>query len=110
MFRKAVEAHPPRADAAPTVRWIPLGHGPYPPPARPLRHHRTVRRTGHRMARRSGLQVLTHQLAVLAPLAVPGEECAVSDLAARRPVDVARGFVRAVRRKDCGRRRAPAAG
>lgn len=44
--------------------------------------------------------VLTHQLAVLAPLALPGDDCAVSRLAERRPVDIARGFVRAVRRRD----------
>ena len=45
-------------------------------------------------------QFLTHQLAVLAPLALPGEDCAVARVARRRPVDVARGFVRAVRRRD----------
>ncbi|MFJ9152950.1 hypothetical protein ACIRP7_33915 [Streptomyces sp. NPDC102270] len=45
-------------------------------------------------------QFLTHQLAVLAPLALPGEDCAVARAARRRPVDVARGFVRAVRRRD----------
>ncbi|MFI9613493.1 hypothetical protein ACIHCM_17810 [Streptomyces sp. NPDC052023] len=45
-------------------------------------------------------QQLTHQLAVLAPLALPGEDCAVARVARSRPVDVARGFVRAVRRRD----------
>lgn len=45
-------------------------------------------------------QSLTHQLAVLAPLAVPGEDCAVARAARARPLDVARGFVRAVRRRD----------
>ncbi|MEN8652133.1 hypothetical protein ABCR94_16365 [Streptomyces sp. 21So2-11] len=45
-------------------------------------------------------QALTHQLAVLSALAVPGAACGVSLLAASRPVDVARGFVRAVRRRD----------
>ncbi|HET6860701.1 MAG TPA: hypothetical protein VFH94_26840 [Streptomyces sp.] len=45
-------------------------------------------------------QTLTHQLAVLSALAVPGAACGVSRLAASRPVDVARGFVRAVRRRD----------
>jgi hypothetical protein len=47
-------------------------------------------------------QTLTHQLSVLAALAVPGEDCAVARAARRRPVDVARGFVRAVRRRDWG--------
>ncbi|WP_433544297.1 hypothetical protein ACQPZG_03710 (plasmid) [Streptomyces sp. CA-294286] len=45
-------------------------------------------------------QVLSHQLALLAPLAVPDAECAVADVARDRPVDLARGFVRAVRRRD----------
>ncbi|MFI1720598.1 hypothetical protein [Streptomyces sp. NPDC020489] len=43
---------------------------------------------------------LTHQLAVLAPLALPGEGCAVARVARARPLDVSRGFVRAVRRRD----------
>ncbi|MFF9204888.1 hypothetical protein ACF1AE_24325 [Streptomyces sp. NPDC014986] len=100
VFRKAVEAHPPRADAAPTVRWSHWGMA------------RTLRRVDPSSASgppdepgagwldEAGWQVLTHQLAVLAPLALPGEECAVSRVAGRRPVDVARGFVRAVRRRD----------
>ncbi|GAA2926123.1 hypothetical protein GCM10011428_48890 [Streptomyces violaceus] len=45
-------------------------------------------------------QLLTHQLAVLAALALPGEDSAVARAAVHRPVDVARGFVRAVRRRD----------
>ncbi|KMS77414.1 hypothetical protein ACM01_02010 [Streptomyces viridochromogenes] len=104
VFRNTVEAFPPRADAAPTVRWS----------------HWAMRRTLSRFdASSSGplagdedaepdaawldaatWQVLTHQLAVLAPLAVPGDDCAVARAARRRPVDVARGFVRAVRRRD----------
>ncbi|GGX73037.1 hypothetical protein [Streptomyces minutiscleroticus] len=45
-------------------------------------------------------QFLTHQLAVLGGLATPDGTSAVARIAARRPVDVARGFVRAVRRRD----------
>ncbi|MEW2546731.1 hypothetical protein AB0910_13275 [Streptomyces sp. NPDC047002] len=45
-------------------------------------------------------QTLAHQLAVLAALAVPGSDSGVARVAAHRPVDVARGFVRAVRRRD----------
>ncbi|WP_329458135.1 hypothetical protein [Streptomyces sp. NBC_01497] len=45
-------------------------------------------------------QTLGHQLAVLAALAVPGSGSGIARVAARRPVDVARGFVRAVRRRD----------
>lgn len=44
-------------------------------------------------------QRLTHHLAQLASLAVPGET-ALHEAAAHRPVDLARGFVRAVRRRD----------
>ena len=48
-------------------------------------------------------QQLTHQLAVLGALAVPSTTATASQVtlaAARRPVDLARGFVRAVRRRD----------
>ncbi|MFE7277523.1 hypothetical protein [Streptomyces sp. NPDC057623] len=104
VFRNTVEAFPPRADAAPTVRWS----------------HWAMRRTLSRFDTpvtgplagdgevepdaawldEATWQVLTHQLAVLAPLAVPGDDCAVARAVRRRPVDVARGFVRAVRRRD----------
>ncbi|KUM79149.1 hypothetical protein [Streptomyces curacoi] len=103
-FRATVEAFPPRADAGPTVKWSHWGMS------------RTLARldppfTGSPAVQEAAepdagwldeatWQVLTHQLAVLAPLAVPGEDCAVARAARRRPVDVARGFVRAVRRRD----------
>ncbi|MDT0489730.1 hypothetical protein ACPEIF_11475 [Streptomyces sp. NPDC012600] len=45
-------------------------------------------------------QSFTHQLSVLAPLAVPAAPSAVQRAAAGRAVDLARGFVRAVRRRD----------
>ncbi|MFI8192320.1 hypothetical protein ACIF8T_26640 [Streptomyces sp. NPDC085946] len=100
VFRKAVEAYPPRADAAPTVVWSHWGM------------RRALRRfdpgvadgpdgePGTGWLDGASWQFLTHQLAVLAPLALPGEDSAVARLAADRPVDVARGFVRAVRRRD----------
>jgi hypothetical protein len=105
VFRKAVEAFPPRADAAPTVWWShwamrrtlhrfeadPVGSPPNAPAQDPA---------GADWLDGTSWQLLTHQLAVLAPLAVPGAECAVAEAARRRPVDVARGFVRAVRRRD----------
>ncbi|MER7489228.1 hypothetical protein ABTY20_25635 [Streptomyces sp. NPDC126497] len=99
VFRKAVEAYPPRADAAPTVRWSHWGM------ARALRRidpssSGPPDEPGTGWLDGAGWQTLTHQLAVLAPLALPGEDCAVRRAAARRPVDVARGFVRAVRRRD----------
>ncbi|MFD8525655.1 hypothetical protein ACFV2D_37690 [Streptomyces capillispiralis] len=99
VFRKAVEAYPPRADAAPTVRWSHWGM------ARALRHADPSftgppEEPGTGWLDEADWQFLTHQLAVLAPLALPGEDCALGRLAGRRPVDVARGFVRAVRRRD----------
>ncbi|MFF0682680.1 hypothetical protein ACIPH4_25550 [Streptomyces tendae] len=104
VFKEAVAAHPPRGDAAPAVVW---SHWAMT---------RALRRTQQpltgppddepgaepdvRWLEDAGWQFLTHQLAVLAPLALPGEECAVTRVARGRPVDVARGFVRAVRRRD----------
>ncbi|MFE7142412.1 hypothetical protein ACFVAG_32085 [Streptomyces sp. NPDC057644] len=45
-------------------------------------------------------QAFTHQLSVLAPLAVPAAPSAVQRAAANRAVDLSRGFVRAARRRD----------
>ncbi|MFJ8630387.1 hypothetical protein [Streptomyces sp. NPDC093568] len=104
VFRRTVEAFPPRPDAAPTVQWShwamrrtllrlgmpadgpPVGPGDTEPDAGWLED--------------ATWQMMTHQLAVLAPLAVPGEDSGVARAARRRPVDLARGFVRAVRRRD----------
>ncbi|MEU7281093.1 hypothetical protein AB0A69_20245 [Streptomyces sp. NPDC045431] len=91
-FEQAVRGFPPAPDASPTSRWS----------------HWAMRRTlGLDGAEPDTTwldvapwQVLTHQLAVLAALAVPGTDSGVARAAARRPVDVARGFVRAVRRRD----------
>ncbi|MER7079329.1 hypothetical protein, partial [Saccharopolyspora kobensis] len=44
--------------------------------------------------------VLTHRLAQLASLAAPGLRCALTEQAAPRVRDLARGFARAVRRGD----------
>lgn len=100
LFRQAVEAYPPRADAAPTVVWSHwamtrtlnrlAGPGPAGPGAEP----------GVGWLDVADWRTLTHQLAVLAPLALPGEDCAVTRTARQRPLDLARGFVRAVRRRD----------
>jgi hypothetical protein len=102
VFSKAVHTYPPPAGAPPTSVWS----------------HWAMRRALLRLdASLDGAwdddaepdaawlddapwQHLTHQLAVLAPLALPGEDCAVARAARRRPLDVARGFVRAVRRRD----------
>ncbi|MEV7070618.1 hypothetical protein [Streptomyces sp. NPDC093990] len=102
VFGRAVHAYPPPAEASPAVAWS----------------HWAMRRALRRLdASFDGAsdddaepgtawldeapwQFLTHQLAVLAPLALPGDDCAVARVARSRPVDVARGFVRAVRRRD----------
>ncbi|CAM5304323.1 hypothetical protein [Streptomyces fumanus] len=99
LLRRAVETYPPRADAAPTVAWS----------------HWAMTRALRRLAPGEAVpapepaadwldtadwRTLTHQLAILAPLALPGEDSAVGRAARHRPVDVARGFVRAVRRRD----------
>jgi hypothetical protein len=104
VFKDAVAAHPPRGDAAPTVVW---SHWAMTRALRrteqPLTAPSADRPDAEPDARwldDAGWQFLTHQLAVLAPLALPGEECAVTRVARSRPVDVARGFVRAVRRRD----------
>ncbi|MGW7079870.1 hypothetical protein [Streptomyces sp. NPDC054866] len=101
VFSKAVQAYPPPADASPASVWSHWAmqrtladldasfngapQGTEPPAA---------------WLEDTSWQVLTHQLAVLAPLALPGADCAVARVARSRPVDVARGFVRAVRRRD----------
>ncbi|MGW4551844.1 hypothetical protein ACWEN4_36725 [Streptomyces violaceorubidus] len=104
VFKDAVAAHPPRDEAAPTVVWShwamtrALRRAEQPlttPPA-----DEPDAEPDARWLDGAGWQFLTHQLAVLAPLALPGEECAVTRVARSRPVDVARGFVRAVRRRD----------
>ncbi|WP_210569732.1 hypothetical protein [Streptomyces sp. GESEQ-4] len=109
VFRETVEAFPPRADAAPTVLWshwamsrtLRRFDSPQsgPPPTGPPGTDATAEPDA-RWLDEATWQVLTHQLAVLAPLAVPGGDCAVARAARRRTVDVARGFVRAVRRRD----------
>ncbi|MFE0798598.1 hypothetical protein ACFW3N_00460 [Streptomyces sp. NPDC058834] len=104
VFKDAVAAHPPRDDAAPAVVW---SHWAMARALRRLEQPLTDpladdpgAEPGAGWLDDAGWQFLTHQLAVLAPLALPGEECAVTRAARRRPVDVARGFVRAVRRRD----------
>ncbi|QNP66986.1 hypothetical protein [Streptomyces genisteinicus] len=100
-FEKAVLGFPPAPDAAPTTRWSHWAMA------------RTLTRLGGLAADPAGppqpdaawlggapWQYLTHQLAVLGALALPGSPSAVAAAAAERPLDVARGFVRAVRRRD----------
>lgn len=102
VFGKAVHAYPPPADASPTLVW---SHWAMQRTLADLDasfdgapEHGTEPRAA--WLEGAPWQVLTHQLAVLAPLALPGTDCAVARVARTRPVDVARGFVRAVRRRD----------
>ncbi|WP_151477459.1 hypothetical protein [Streptomyces albicerus] len=104
VFRQTVEAFPPRADAAPIVVW---SHWAMSRTLRRLDAPQAGSPAGDEGAEpeagwldEATWPFLTHQLAVLAPLAVPGEDCAVARVARSRPVDLARGFVRAVRRRD----------
>ncbi|MEV6007987.1 hypothetical protein AB0M29_14345 [Streptomyces sp. NPDC051976] len=99
VFDKARRAYPPAADAATTSHWshwamthvlVRLEGLPPQDAAEP----ETAWLEG------ASWQALTRQLAGLAALAVPGVDSAVARKAQERPVDVARGFVRAVRRRD----------
>ncbi|MFI1002878.1 hypothetical protein ACIP10_25430 [Streptomyces galbus] len=102
LARRAFDAYPPPVAAAPTVAWShwALGHtlrrvgapsGPVPEPG-PEPDASWL--TG------APWPSLTHHLAVLAPLALPGQDCALARLARSRTLDIARGFVRAIRRRD----------
>lgn len=107
VFRKAVDAFPPRSGASSTTEWshwamtralraatagapVPAGHTPGPGADEPDASWLDA----------APWQQLGHQLSMLGALAVPGSDCGVARAAARRPIDVARGFVRAVRRRD----------
>lgn len=102
VLEKAVVTFPPGPDAAPTSVWshwamanalLELGTSAVVPPAQ-------GREPDVLWLERASWQLLTHQLAVLGALCVPGSRCGVATAARSRPVDVARGFVRAVRRRD----------
>ncbi|MER7110556.1 hypothetical protein [Streptomyces sp. NPDC000229] len=98
---KAVLAYPPGPDASATSRW---GHWAMTRTLRDLGAPAAVTSTDDAEPPATWLedlpwQALTHQLALLAALAVPRADSAVARVAARRTVDVARGFVRAVRRR-----------
>lgn len=101
VFSKAVQAYPPPADASSASLW---SHWAMQRTLAGLdaSYNGAPRGTEPSAAWLDGTswQALTHQLAVLAPLALPGADSAVAQAARTRPVDVARGFVRAVRRRD----------
>lgn len=102
LLGRTLDAFPPRPQAAPTVLWShwgmrralrlvgASGSGPDESQAEP----------GVDWIGDAPWPSLTHQLAVLAPLALPAADCAVARVARERTLDVARGFVRAIRRRD----------
>lgn len=102
VFSRAVHAYPPPANASPTSVW---SHWAMQRALLGLDASFDGAPAHEREPQAAWLddapwQLLTHQLAVLAPLAVAAGDCAVARVARGRPVDVARGFVRAVRRRD----------
>lgn len=112
VFRKAVHAFPPANGASQASAWShwamsqtlrrlqetapAVAAGAGEPPARPAPDVEP----DASWLESAPWQRMTHQVAVLGALAVPGTVNGISRAAAGRPVDVARGFVRAVRRRD----------
>lgn len=105
LFREAVRSYPPGPDASPATAWShwamtwtlrriagPGGEDGALPGS--------GRAPDASVLREADWPRLTHQLALLGALAVPRADSDVAAEVARRPVDVARGFVRAVRRRD----------
>ncbi|MFJ9573457.1 hypothetical protein [Streptomyces bacillaris] len=100
---RAVREFPPKPDAPAATAW---SHwhmistlrriAPPPPGAAAV----TYEEPDAAWLEQAPWQSFTHQLSVLAPLAVPAAPSAVQRAAAARAVDLARGFVRAVRRRD----------
>ncbi|MGW7519925.1 hypothetical protein ACWGJ2_30540 [Streptomyces sp. NPDC054796] len=117
VFQQAVRAFPPGADASAATAWSHWamrrtlrsldGAVSAGLPSAPVRAdtaaHDAMDASDEPDAswlRDTPWQQLTHHLAVLSALAVPSVDSGVARAAGERPVDVARGFVRAVRRRD----------
>jgi hypothetical protein len=100
VIRRALAAYPPGADASDVSVWsyhglveasrayLPGASWPARPPA------------GDGWARTDPWPQLTHRAAQLAALSLPGLAPALAGALATRTVDLSRGFVRAVRRRD----------
>ncbi|WP_328317876.1 hypothetical protein [Streptomyces sp. NBC_00388] len=97
VLQRAVIDFPPRADAPAATAW---SHWAMESALAPPRPGGVVTEPDTAWLEQAPWQALTHQLSVLAPLARPASASAVNRVASRRPADVARGFVRAVRRRD----------
>ncbi|MFF1920618.1 hypothetical protein ACFVW8_08575 [Streptomyces sp. NPDC058221] len=105
VLHRAVREFPPRPDASDATAWSHWGMmsalgrtAPATTPGQP-----PVAANGEPDAawlEGAPWQAFTHQLSVLAPLAVPAASSAVHRAAAHRVVDLSRGFVRAVRRRN----------
>lgn len=99
VLHRAVREFPPRPDASDAAAWSHWGMM--------SALHRTASATAPGADEPNAAwleaapwQAFTHQLSVLAPLAVPAASSAVHRAAAHRVVDLSRGFVRAVRRRN----------
>lgn len=101
---RAVREFPPKPDAPAATAWShwhmisTLRRIAPPSPGTPVTT--TYEEPDAAWLEQAPWQSFTHQLSVLAPLAVPAAPSAVQRAAAGRAVDLARGFVRAVRRRD----------
>ncbi|MEU1491660.1 hypothetical protein ACFYPA_22535 [Streptomyces sp. NPDC005775] len=108
VLHRAVREFPPRPDASDAAVWSHWGmmsalHRTASAPATPGQPPATAPGAGEPNAawlEGAPWQAFTHQLSVLAPLAVPAASSAVHRAAAHRVVDLSRGFVRAVRRRN----------
>jgi hypothetical protein len=102
LLTETLDAFPPRPQAAPTVQW---SHWAMARALRLADASAADRGDGPAEPDTAWLDgvpwpFLTHQLAVLAPLALAPLDCAVAQRARERTLDLARGFVRAIRRRD----------
>ncbi|MEU1371490.1 hypothetical protein ABZ454_35970 [Streptomyces sp. NPDC005803] len=104
VLHRAVREFPPRPEASDAAVWSHWGmmsalHRTAPAPGSPAAGPGTDEPNAAWLEG-APWQAFTHQLSVLAPLAVPAASSAVHRAAAHRVVDLSRGFVRAVRRRD----------
>lgn len=107
VLHRAVREFPPRPDASDATAWSHWGMRSALDRTAPATAAGQLPPTGPGTAEPDAAwlegapwQAFTHQLSVLAPLAVPAVSSAVHRAAAHRVVDLSRGFVRAVRRRN----------
>ena len=118
-FAQALNAYPPAPNSSPASRWshwamtrtlaaldgeatagAPTGTGSPGDSAAAVASVQSPEPDASWLEGDLSWQDLTRRLAVLAPLAVPGADCTPARAAAARTLDLSRGFVRAVRRRD----------